>query len=251
MKFIDNQKLENAQNQKFNLKIEKYLGKAFKIYGKHWEQFALFTLVSGLLLTLSAITIVGPYIIYYPLQMGYCNVVNKIENEEQFTFKDFFEGFSKWTSFLSFIVIVLAISIIIVTPYILSLNSLGVFSDGGMVQNGSLGIFTILTFLICLICVLIFTVITFLPPYLIYFGENISGIESIKISLKIAEKNFFNLLLYIILFGIIYQFGFYICLIGAFVTVPVANIMSYLFVKDLLLESDRELYPVGESEEKQ
>ena len=151
---------------------------------------------------LATITIIGPYLIIFPLQMGYGNVVDKIEIGESFVFNDFFIGFRKWTSFI---------------PY--------------------------------LFLIIVLTVILYLPPYFIFHG-NMKAIESLKISIAIAKKNFWYLLLFILFFSILSQIGVYVCIIGLFVSMPIAYVMNYLMIKDILLnENNYEIDTIGQSQE--
>lgn len=241
MIILDEKKIERAQNEKFKFKIEDYLRRSFSIYSSNWIQFSMFALVAGIISVFSAVTIVGPYLVYYPLLMGYCNVVDKIENEEAFEFKDFFVGFNQWSRFISLIAIMLCLAMAIFIPYLMTISSFGMMAEEGEVINTTYGILTLVFLPVYLFIFLILFVVTFLAPYLIYFGKDISGMESLRLSYLIAKKNFWTLLLFIILLSIICQFGFYFCLVGALVTIPLAQIMAYLFVKDFLLKSEREL----------
>jgi len=237
MKVIDANKLKTAQNEKFKYKIEDYLRNAFSIYSKHWLEFSLYSLIAFILLSLSIFTIIGPYLIYYPLLMGYCRVTEKIENDESFVFSDFFIGFNKWNRFLGLIALVMVISFGIISPYIFTILNLE--TDG--LINTTVGLYSLAFIPFYCIFMIVFSVLIFLAPYILYFDDNISFSESLRLSYLIAKKNFWSILIFLILIGIIFQFGFYLFFIFAFVTIPIACIMSYLFVKDLLLVSDREL----------
>ena len=237
MKLVDTIKLEKAQNDKIIFKIEDFLREAVSIYSKNWIQFSLYTLTAMLLLVISSVTVVGPYIIYFPLVMGFCNVAEKIENEEDFKFKDFFVGFNKWTRFLGLTVLIMVVSIGILLPYfftILNLESLGL-------MDTSVGLYSLVFLPIYIALMFVFITGIFMAPYILYFNDKISFSEGLRLSYLIAKKNFLPLLIFILLISVIFQFGFYFCFVGAFVTIPLSYIMAYLFVKDLLLKSDREL----------
>ena len=246
---IDQFKLEKAKSENIEIKIGDYLNQAFFIYGKNWQQFSLFALVSGLIYVVSMITIIGPYLVMFPLQMGYGHVVEKIEKGESFEFNDFFIGFQKWTKFIPFLLLIIGISLAIMIPYFFILGGFGMFMDSSEVAGPILGLSMFAIFPVFLIVGLILAVVLYLPPYLIFHG-NMDAVESVKASIVIAKKNFWYLLLFVILFSILSQVGAYVCIIGILASMPIAYIMSYLMIKDILLEEgNNEIDSIGQSQE--
>jgi len=246
---IDQFKLEKAKSEKVDIKIGDYLDQSFSIYGKHWQQFSLFSLVSGLIYVVSMITIIGPYLVMYPLQMGYGNVVDKIQKGEEFEFNDFFIGFQKWTKFIPFLLLIIGISLVIMIPFFFILGGFGVFLENSEIAGPLLGLSIFAVFPIFLIIGLILAVVLYLPPYLIFHG-NMGAINSINASIEIVKKNFWYFLLFVILFSILSQIGAYACFIGILASMPIAYIMSYLMVKDILLmEGNNEIDSIGQSQE--
>lgn len=246
---INPSKLQRVKSQKVDIKIGDYLNGAFAIYGKHWQQFSLFTFVSGLIYILSAITIIGPYLVMYPLQMGYGNVVEKIQNGESYEFNDFFVGFQKWTSFIPLFLILIGIGLAVMIPYFFIVGAFGVFMEDTDVAGPILGLSMFAIFPVFMIVGLTIAVVFFLTPYLIFHG-NMSAIDSIKNSIAIAKKNFWYLLLFIILFSILSQIGIYACFVGILATMPIAYIMNYLMIKDLLFDDgNNEIDSIGQSQD--
>lgn len=246
---INQAKLEFAKNQKFDFKIGDYLNNAFKIYGQNWQQFSLFTFVSLLITLVSAITIVGPYLLMYPIQMGYGHVVNKIEKGETFEFNDFFIGFKKWTRFITFFIVMLIICLALFIPLFLMMGGIGAFVQHNEVASPVLGLSFFIIFPVIFFVAIILTVVTFLVPYIIYYG-NYGARESINISIAIVKKNFLYVLLFVLLFSIISQIGVYLCFIGIFASMPIGYIMAYLMVKDLLLnDNQNEIDTIGQSQD--
>lgn len=246
---IDQYKLEKAKREKVEFKLGDYFNEAFSIYGKHWVDFSLFAFVSGLILVLATITIIGPYLIIFPLQMGYGNVVDKIEKGESFVFNDFFIGFRKWTSFIPYLFLIIGLGLVLIIPYIFILGSFGLFMDTPEVVGPIFGLSMVVIFPIYFIVGILLTVILYLPPYFIFHG-NMKAIESLKISIAIAKKNFWYLLLFILFFSILSQIGVYVCIIGLFVSMPIAYVMNYLMIKDILLnENNYEIDTIGQSQE--
>lgn len=246
---IDQIKLEKAKTERVDIRIGDYLNQAFTIYGKHWQQFSLFALVAGLIYVFSVITLVGPYLVMFPLQMGYGNVIDKIEKGESFEFNDFFIGFQKWTKFIPFFLILIGIGLAVMIPYVLILGGFGIFMDHSDVAAPIFGLSFFAIFPIYMIVILIVMVVMYLPPYLIFHG-NLGAVDSVKTSIAIAKKNFWYLLLFVLLFSILSQVGIYACGIGILVSMPIAYIMNYLMIKDVLLqEGNNEIDSIGQSQE--
>ncbi|QTV06927.1 DUF2189 domain-containing protein [Faecalibacter bovis] len=246
---IDQFKLEKAKSEKVDIKIGDYLNQSFSIYGKHWQEFSLFAFVSGLIYVLSIITIVGPYLVMYPLQMGYGNVVDKIQKGENFEFNDFFVGFKKWTNFITFFLIMIAIGLSIMIPYFIILGGFGMLMEENNIAAPIFGLSMFIIFPLFMIITFVLAVVFYLTPYLIYHG-NMGAIDSIKTSIAIAKKNFWYLLLFVLLVSIFSQIGVYACFIGILASMPIGCIMGYLMIKDMLLnDGNNEIDSIGQSQE--
>lgn len=235
---LDQVKVSRASQNKFDFRLGDYINQSFKIFGDNWLQFALFTLVSAIISILSVVTIIGPYLVMFPLQMGYGHVVDKIENGESFEFNDFFKGFEKWTRFIPFFLLMLGFSLLLMIPFVLLMGGFGLLvnENESFAPLFSLSIFAILPLFI--IIGILLSVVTFFTPYIIYYG-NYGVIDSIKLSYKIGMKNFWYILLTVLLYSILSQIGAYICFVGILATFPIAQIMAYLLVKDFLLTDDQ------------
>lgn len=246
MRTLDSVKLQRAKTNQVDIRIGDYLNQSFSIFSQHWLQFMLFAFVSMILSLVSAITIVGPYFIMFPLQMGYGHVIDKIENKEEFVFNDFFIGFKQWTKFIPLLLLFLGLIIILFIPIII-LGGVGSMMQlsADMVPFFGISLFALIPVIIILGIVV--SAIVFLVPYVIYYG-NIGVLESIKVCININKNNFWYLLLFVPLFSIISQIGTYLCLIGVFASIPIAYIMAYLLVKDILLTDDKnEIDTIGQS----
>jgi len=246
---IDQIKLEKAKSTKVEIRIGDYLNQAFSIYGKHWQQFSLFALVSGLIYMVSIITIVGPYLVMFPLQMGYSNALDKIERGETIELNDFLVGFNKWTKFIPIFLIIIGVSLIVSIPMIIAMGGFGMLVEQNETFAPILGLSFFAIFPIFMVIGIFFAVVFYLVPYLIYHGD-FGAIDSIKTSIQITKKNFWYLLLYVFLFSIISQIGSYLCFVGLLATIPIGYIMNYLMVKDMLLSVGKnEIDTIGQSQE--
>ena len=237
MKTLDESKLNHAKTQKFDFKIGDYFNQAITIFSNNWQDFTLFALASAGIYLLSIFTIIGPYFIMFPLMIGYGIVTEKIEKGENFVFNDFFKGFDKWQDFLVLILIIFAFSLLFIIPYFFFLFGIGLFSDNPEEISPFVGLSIVFIFPFFMLIGIVFSVLIFLPPYLIYYG-NMGAIESIKQSIQIAKKNFWYLLLFVLLQSVISQLGAFACYIGLLATIPFGYIMGYLLIKDMLLSDD-------------
>lgn len=239
MKSIDLTKLEKAKTEKFNFNIGKYFNEAITIFGSHWQQFALYTFVSGLILFLSFFTLIGPLILTFPIQMGYGYVTEKIEKGENYEFNDFFYGFKYWAEFLGYSLLIILISICLMIPFLIFFFGFIATSESSPEISVIFMMSSILLYFVYFILIFIFSVISFLPPYLIFYGK-LSASESLRTSWQICKKNFWYILLYTILFSILSQIGLYLCIIGIVASLPFSYIMNYFLIKDFLLTEDSE-----------
>lgn len=246
---LDQNKLNLATSSKINIKIGDYINDGFSIYSRNWVEFSVYTFLSMILIILSVITIVGPYLMMFPIQMGYSNAVEKIQKGESIEMNDFFVGFKKWTSFIPYLLILILVGIGLMVGIFIYIGGFGFLANENEIFTAILGVSILSIIPIVIILSLLLSVATFLIPYLIYHG-NMSTMDCIKASIKISTKNFLYLLLFIFLFSIISQIGVYLCVIGMFVTIPAAHIMSYLLVKDILLvDNQNEITDFGQSKD--
>lgn len=77
----------------------------------------------------------------YPLIMGYFVVAEKIENNEQVSFNDFFGGMKNYGQYFVFMLIQALCSLLLIIPFIVWAISLGVFSNtlSGDISEGAGG----------------------------------------------------------------------------------------------------------------
>ena len=246
---IDPIKLALATSGKVDIKIGDYVNRSFSIFGQHWKNFVLFTIVSMLLTLVSAITIVGPYLLMFPLIMGYSNVIDKIENGQSYEFNDFFIGLKKWTSFIPLFILIILSVIVFCVPVGVIMGSMFSIVENNEEVAPFLGLSLFIIFPVMMFVGIFLSIICHLVPYFIYHG-NLGAVKSLKLSYKVVKNNLWYMLLFVILFSIISQIGVYLCLIGIFASIPIGYILSYLMFKDLfLVDGKNEIDTIGQSTE--
>lgn len=251
MKTLDYSKLAKAQEEKFNFDYGKYLNDAFKIFSAQWLNFCMYSLVCVFIIMLSAITLIGPYILMYPLLMGYLVVAEKIENNEHVEFNDFFSGMKNYGQYFIYMLITLACSLLLFIPLSIWMISIGLFNeslDDEATAALILGSFYIILPFIFIGSMLI-QIFLFLAPYLIHYG-NMNATDAVKTSFKIAKKNIGYLFLFILIMGLISSLGVVACYIGMLASYPIGYLMAYSFLKDFLLTDESEIDLIGKHEEK-
>lgn len=254
MKTLDYQKLEQVSAQKFKFRIGDYLSDAYQIFTQQWMNFVLYTLALVFILGLSSITLIGPYLLTYPLIMGYFVVAEKIENKEEVRFNDFFGGMKNYGQYFIFMLVLLLCSFILFIPLFIWAITAGLFTETMNNEATAEALSTLfagsffLLFPYLLIGSVLLQVLFFLVPYLIHYG-NYKAIEALKISIKVAKTNVLYLALFVIVCSIISSLGAIICYVGLLATIPFGYLMIYSFLKDFILTKNSAIDGIGTNQE--
>ncbi len=230
----------------YNFEMGDYLSEGFEIYKKEWLMFSLYGLVSIFLLFISAITIVGILFTAYPIMLGYAVAADKVSRSENLEFSDFFGGFKNFGSHAMVTILIVAAYLIVYIPFLGSIFMSGLNGGGDDLYYNLIGAFGSLYVMIGVLFIYFLMLGFFFAPYLIHYG-NYSGGEAIRASFKIVFKNFWWLLLFLIITGILGAVGQYACLIGLIFTLPISALMNYSLVKKVLMSDDaHEIDQIGE-----
>jgi uncharacterized membrane protein len=130
--------------------------------------------------------------------------------------------------------LVFAAYLLIYVPMFALLGFSGFFMD----DHPELGVFSMfgsMIFVFLGVLLVYFVMIgLFFAPYLIHYG-GYSGTEAVRSSFKLAFRNFWWLLLFVIVTGVIGSIGQYLCLVGMFASIAAASLMNYAMVKRVLM----------------
>ncbi len=198
-------RLAQIQQTGYRLRIGDYFNNAFEIFKAESGLFVLFTFVNlavQALLNL-VVPVVGPLVsvvITPPLSVGYFFAVYKIRNGQSVTFNDFFRGFN------------------FLTPLVVA----------SLIGSA----LTLLGLVFLVVPGIYLSVAYFMANFFIVF-YNMSGWEALKASRKFVHRQWFDVWLLLLLVLLIDMLGL-ICLgVGLLVSIPVTNIMLYLFFEDV------------------
>jgi hypothetical protein len=238
---MDNNDLEISASKDIRKLVEQgyetdsagYISTALDIFKKNIPQFILYTLIylgaSSLLSqneTLQAIS----SLLLAPLGFGAFIVAQKIVKNQDYTFKNFFDGYNRFLDVIIYyliqMVIVIAIAIaILALPIILFIIFFGI--SGFQNPSGITLIIIILIAIIVLLFAFSIGLLFLFAPNLLWFS-NMRAIDALQTSAKIIRKKFFNwvgfffMILGINLLGLL-AFG-----IGLLISIPVSMIATYV-----------------------
>lgn len=202
----------------------------WNIFREYMGGFIGFFFVAIMILIVSCITLIGPFLIAMPLFAGFLIVGTKIYRKEEYSFGDFFGGFSQFGPLLGYFMLYLLVSMIFILPMALPFIS----DFTGMIElaeedpfeferkiSDSMMPTIALSFVVGLF---IQTIALFVLP-LIVIGK-LGTMEAIGWAIKIAKKNFWWLLLYAFVASLVGQAGVFACYIGMFFTLPMAELVK-------------------------
>lgn len=239
--------VENKIKKGYEFRFGDYISEGFEIFKKEWVNFFLYAMVSSILIGIASITIIGPAFVLFPITLGFAVVADKISEGESIQFSDFFGAFKNFGQhFIVGLIYFLAYAMIIV-PYVLII--LVASSSSSFIEDSPLFGFFFggYMFLVMFFIVLLFLmqVLLFFSPFLIHFGDY-SAIDAIKASIGLAKQNFWWLLLFVLTIGVISSIGYYACIIGVFVTMPIGALSAYSLVKkELMNDNHQEIDKIG------
>lgn len=235
MNRIDSATVEAKIRDGYNFDFGKYISDGFNIFAKEWLMFSLYGLVSTIILSISLFTVIGFILILYPTMLGFSIAAEKVERGERLEFNDFFGAFKNLGQFAVLGLIVFGGIVLILAIYFLMIFAMTANPSQEPNPIAMLGI--MLFFFVAIIGYYILQVLMIFTPYLIHYG-NYSAVDAIKTSISVAKKNFWWLLLFVFVVGIIASIGQYACLIGMFPSMAVAAVIQYVMAKDVLMNSE-------------
>lgn len=242
MGVIERETVEHRIKEGYEVKLGSYITEGFNIFGKNWGLYALYTLVALIMMTISALTVIGLLVIAVPTMLGFAVAADKEKETGSLQFSDFFGAFKNFGDYLLLTLIYIAGSVIIMLPYLFTLLPY-LFSPerNGDVTNVfsllMLGSFTfgILYIFVAVILLYLFQASLFFAPFLIHFGKYRFN-EAIRKSFALAKKNIWWMILFVFISGLISQLGAYICYVGLFASIPIGALINYSLVKNILME---------------
>lgn len=247
-------RLETVLAEGYNFNMSDYLSKAFKLFGHDAGSYIGFTVVSFVIgFAMSFIPFLGALagiIISPALNGGYYIFGRKHATGEQRSFSNFFDGFKNppWFQLVFGSIVVniftaIAASIVVI-PAVILFGS-GFISEILSLQNNTdpddvmaiiTTVFTgkiILSILLALLIAgLVGVLYIFTPLFIIY--RQMGFWEAMEASRKVISKNYFPMLVFLIVLMVLNGLGALFCGVGLLITVPVFFLAVYVAFEDIM-----------------
>lgn len=217
--------LEELDAKGYHFDFGKYFETGWKAIKDDIGQFILYTLVMFLIIGVSLITLIGPVLIAFPLFAGFIIYGRKALLKEERSFNDFFGGFKFFGPLLGFMGLILLFALALSLPLglIMGINfaALETLENPEVAAPGMIGALLSYQLLLFVVQIVITTFLFFTVP-LIVLGH-LGTIDAIKWSIRLVRKNFWWVLLFAFVTGIVQQAGALVCYVGLLFTIPLGQ----------------------------
>jgi len=236
--------IENSIKEGYNFKMSQYFSEGFDIFKKDLGNFVGFGVVALIINILSKYLPLIGYIIgllLTPLYAGFYVVANKIENNEPYEFQTFFDGFQRAFEMIIATIIKLVLSTIIILPIIflfaysviMSAMSLS-YSTDSMESFFAILMILVPIFLLAFGIFILFAPLLIWTDLIILFSDKYKAWDSIVLSFKLTLKNYFPILIFVIILALLNLFGICFLGIGLLFTIPLTYCIFYAAFKDIV-----------------
>lgn len=227
-------KIQQIIDGNYEFRLGDYISKGFTLMGRNPGGFIGFFLVFILLsMVLTLIPILGTLVslvISPAISMGPYIVSNKLDRNEPTEFGDFFKGFDKlWPLFLTNLLTSL-ILVAAALPGIFVIMSAGFFDADRFSEPG--GATLVIGMLLIFIPIIYLGVSYIFAPMFVWFYD-MEAWQAMEASRKIVSKQWFMMLLFLIVVGLVAAAGLILLLIGVLYTVPAMICALYAAFADV------------------
>jgi hypothetical protein len=223
----DKPTLEEILQRGYKFDFSKYFETGFEIVKKDIWGMIGYTALKALIIAVSFLTVIGPLFVMGPLSAGYYVVGEKIARGEPHEFGDYFKGFQFLSPTVVFSVIILGLVIVVYGIMFLFFFSGSQFLSEGSFDFDSFlftGGMIMFIFIVMLIVLFLNTIWTLVFPLIV--NGNLGATTAMKISMRIAMKNFWWMLLYSFVLYLVEGAGSYILYVGLLFTVPLNSMLK-------------------------
>ena len=197
------QEYQHLIDNGYEFKFGDYLNRGFQIFGKDPGPFIGYTALMMVIMVASVFTIIGIFIVAYPLIAGFYIYANKVANDEPRKFADFFQGF----------------------------NNMGQLSMAMIVS-----LFLVMIGFICLIVPGIYLGVAYMFVVPLIALGRLEFWDAMETSRKVITKNWWWFLLMGIVAGIIGSMGQILLYVGMIVTMPIQYCIYYAAFEGIMGE---------------
>lgn len=232
-------KIQRLLDDNYEFRFGDYISRGFSLIGQNIGGFVGFFILSSLIsLLLSAIPIIGPLaslIIGPALSIGPYIVANKLDRNEPSEFSDFFGGFSRlWPLVLTSLLTGLIIIACMLPGILLFFFNIGI---SALVETTPLSettsIFTLLlTFLLIFLPAAYLGVSYIFAPLFVWF-YHMEPWPAMEASRKIVGKQWWLVLAFLFVSGLIAAAGVIALFVGLLYTIPAMTLALYASFADV------------------
>jgi len=233
--------LVEQSRENFELDFQKYFSRGIAICNKYLFGFVGFTLMYFVLLEvfgrLPLGIIINQLIISPILFGGIYFVSNKISEDQEYNFDDFWKGFRYWEGLVFINLIQSAAIIFFLLPFFNAIDVNEYLAWWEAIQNNPDSVEsppkTPTWILLLFIPIIYFMVSWCFAPMLVIF-QKLTAWEAMKVSLKIVSQNWWRFAILYFMTTFLAGFGILIFGIGIIYTLPLSMCILYVAFEDMI-----------------
>lgn len=256
MNVFNQNRIQELIDQGYNFDMGKYISEGIELVKKEIGLFVGYSLVAILIIGVAstasgflkflrpdsmALQFISQFttqiitqLVSPPLMAGFLIASHKLYNNEILDFGDFFKGFDYYKELVLQGFIVLGISLVIFSPLLLEFVILGGFDILGIDRLGAadFAIFGLTGLILFIVYVYVMVSYLFASAFVV-FGQ-MEAWPALEASRKIVAQNFFPVLGFTIVLGILGIAGYLLCCVGLLFALPVVQAAIYSAFKDIM-----------------
>ncbi len=228
MEIVSQNKIDDLIENGYSLRVSDYISGGFQMVKDNLGLFIGFTMIMFIINGFAGMVPFGSLAVSAPLSAGLFLAANKINKGYELEFGDFFKGFDYFGQLVVYSILMVLIFAALAVPIgIFSVSMLAVGFDDDMVVVLAL-LMGFVAFL-----VIIYLAISFMwAPHLIVFAKK-KAWESMETSRQIIKHDFWNLVGFGMLLGLINIAGALCFGVGLLYTLPASACALYLAFEDV------------------
>ncbi|MFT5168630.1 MAG: putative membrane protein [Saprospiraceae bacterium] len=256
MNGFNHNRIQELIDKGYNFDVGRYISEGFDIVKKDLGLFIGYTLVAILIIGMASTTAgilkflrpesmafqfigqltsqIVTQLIAPPLMAGFLIAAHKLHKNEILDFGDFFKGFDYYKQLVIQGLIIMGITFALFFPIILEFIIMVGFdinelANLGVTQFAIIGLTGLVLFI-----VYVYILVSYLfAPAFIVFGQ-MEAWEALEASRKIVSQNFFPVLGFTLVLGLLIIAGYLACCVGVLFALPAIQAAVYCAFKDIM-----------------